>query len=275
MGSERSSEAVQPSARRISTHAAVQEEIVRLRERVAALEADRADWLTVLAHELRTPLTIISGYNRLLLSGEAGPLTAEQARYLEESTRSCKRLDAFVASLLDSAHDGFLEERLETGAGDLGVLVDDVCGLLRPLIDQKGLELVVDVAADARRARFDPLRIEQVVTNLLGNAIRYTKPGGSLRVETRRRGGRDGAVLEVAVHDQGPGIPAADRERVFEPFVRLASDDRGGAGLGLGLAICRRIVAAHGGAIGVDEAAGGGCRFHFTLPAATAGSGER
>jgi len=246
-------------------------EIAELKARVAELSADRTEWLTVLAHELRTPLTVICGYNRLLLSGEAGRLTDEQARYLDESTKSCRRLDAFIDRLLDGVHDGFLERGLEREANDLCRVVGDVCELLRPLMDGKGLRIDVDIASDARSACFDSVRIEQVLTNLLGNAIRYTKPGGALGVVARRieAGADTGGVdrVEIAVVDQGPGIAPADRQRVFEPFVRLEESDVS-RGLGLGLAICRRIVEAHDGSIAVTDEPGGGCRFTFTLPVA-------
>jgi signal transduction histidine kinase len=105
-------------------------EIAELRADVAALSADRSDWLTVLAHELRTPLTVVGGYSRLLLSGEAGPLTDEQARYLAESEKSCRRLDAFISSLLDTVHDGFLEKGLEPAPNDLSEAIALGCALL-------------------------------------------------------------------------------------------------------------------------------------------------
>ena len=126
------------------------------------------------------------------------------------------------------------------------------------------LRILLAVDADANRARFDRTRVEQILTNLLGNAIRYSPREGTIEVATRslRRDGR--RFVEVSVSDQGPGVPAADRERVFEPYVQAGESRRGG--LGLGLAICRRLAEAHGGAIGVEPAPSGGARFAFTLP---------
>jgi signal transduction histidine kinase len=244
-------------------------EIAELRADVASLSADRTEWLTVLAHELRTPLTVISGYNRLMLSGEAGPLTDAQARYLGECTKSCKHLDRFIESLLDTVHDGFLEKGLEVAPNDLVGSIRNVCGLVQPLVAERGLELSIEVDPAARYARFDTTRIEQVVTNLLGNAIRFTKPSGTLRIVAHKTAVRGNELVEVAVIDQGPGVAPSDRERIFEPFVQ-ASGKTSGNGLGLGLAICRRIVAAHGGSISVTDEPGGGSRFVFTLPAANA-----
>ncbi len=247
-------------------------QIVELREELATSAADRADWVTVLAHELRTPLTVISGYNRLMLSGEAGPVTVEQSRFLAESSKSCRRLDAFVASLLDAAHDGFLEKGLEISTHDIGASIRDVCDLLRPIVEGKGMQVVVEVDPAARYALFDTIRIEQVLTNLLSNAIRYTKPGGAIRVLTRSGSDPGAASLEVCVVDQGPGISPEDRDRVFEPFVQLAPSALSD-GIGLGLAICRRIVGAHGGSIRVSDEPGGGCWFVFSLPAGTSTQG--
>jgi signal transduction histidine kinase len=252
-----------------SALARARREIAELRGELAALSRDREEWLTVLAHELRTPLTVIGGYNRLLLSGEAGPLSAEQARYLGESTRCCQRLDAFVVRLLDTVHDGFLEQRLEITRNDLGRVLADACTAARPLVEAKGLRSTLTVDDDARFALVDPERIDQVVTNLISNAVRHTRSGGEIRVTARRLPGAGREHIEVAVADEGPGIDPADRERVFEPFVRLDGAERKD-GLGLGLSICRRIVTAHGGTIAVDTGPGGGCRFAFTLAAAEA-----
>lgn len=269
MGCERASIEVDEPADAPSALARARREIAELRGELAALSRDREEWLTVLAHELRTPLTVIGGYNRLLLSGEAGPLSAEQARYLGESTRCCQRLDAFVVRLLDTVHDGFLEQRLEITRNDLGRVLADACTAARPLVEAKGLRSTLTVDDDARFALVDPERIDQVVTNLISNAVRHTRSGGEIRVTARRLPGAGREHIEVAVADEGPGIDPADRERVFEPFVRLDGAERKD-GLGLGLSICRRIVTAHGGTIAVDTGPGGGCRFAFTLAAAEA-----
>jgi signal transduction histidine kinase len=106
-----------------------------------------------------------------------------------------------------------------------------------------------------------------VLTNLLSNAIRYAPEESCVRVATRPLGQGDGRFVELSVTDEGPGVPPAERERIFRPYVR--GSDRGqGGGLGLGLAICKRLVEAHGGAIVVRDAPGGGSCFAFTLPAA-------
>ena len=119
-------------------------------------------------------------------------------------------------------------------------------------------------------ARFDPLRLEQVLTNLVGNAVKYAPHGGCIEVRLRafeKPGEWVERWAEVTVSDDGPGVPQAEWERVLEPYVRAQGPASAG-GLGLGLAICRRLVDAHGGEISLGERPGGGCAVRFTLPCA-------
>jgi signal transduction histidine kinase len=240
-------------------------ELERLRERLAAEIAEREELVTLVSHELRTPLTVIAGFNKLLLSEHVGPLNDEQRRFLAESERSCRRLDAFIGNLIEAARQSAREGPLEIREASLEASVRGVVEFLRPLLEERGLRAELRLAPDAARGRFHPLRIEQVLTNLIGNAIRYAPKGGAIGIETRRLGGPGGDFVEVAVSDDGPGVAPADRERIFRPWVR--GGDRNEGGLGLGLSICQRIVESHGGTIGVADAPGGGSRFAFTLPA--------
>jgi signal transduction histidine kinase len=221
----------------------------------------------VVRHELSTPLTVIGGYHRLLLESDVGPLNDAQRNFLEESHRSCQRLEAFLANMLDASHAHAGSEVLELGRTPLAPLIEGVVCMFEPLLRERGLRIGVALDADAREARFDPLRIEQVLVNLVGNAVKFTRASGSIEIATRALAPPPRAGVEVSVSDDGPGIPVADRERVFEPYVQLG-DRRGTTGVGLGLAICRRLVEAHGGRIHVEERSGGGCRVVFTLPGA-------
>jgi signal transduction histidine kinase len=238
-------------------------EIERLRARLAAELAEREELVTIVSHELRTPLTVIAGFNKLLLSERVGPLNDEQRRFLGESDRSCRRLDAFIGNLIEAARQSAREGPLELCEASLETTVRGVVQFLRPVLEERGLRAELRLAGDAARARFHPLRIEQVLTNLIGNAARYAAKGGRIEIATRLA---SPGFVEVSVSDDGPGVPAEDRERIFRPWVR--GRERAEGGLGLGLAICRRLVEAHGGEIDVVEAAGGGARFRFTVPAA-------
>lgn len=242
-------------------------ELATLREQASRTVSERRDLFNIVSHELRTPVTVISGYHRLLLSGEGGELTERQRGFLSSSDESCRRLDDFIGSLLDASHEGTVEHSLNTAVCSIHQTIADVSRFLEPLVAERGLRLDQEFDEKAGWAHFDATRIEQVLTNLMNNAIRYATEGGDISVATRRLivSGRE--VVEVAVEDDGPGVSVADRERIFEPYVR-ASSESGAGGLGLGLAISKRIVAAHGGCMAVTDARRGGSRFTFTLPAA-------
>jgi signal transduction histidine kinase len=242
-------------------------ELVALRERLRVESAEREEILTVVSHELRTPITVIAGFNRLLLGDSVGPLTERQRHFLEESQKSCQRLNGFVANLLEAARQGACVGPLEVTEAPIRGSIDAVLDLLAPLLREAGVHAAVSVADATPRARFDPPRIEQVLANLIGNALRYAPAGSAIEIEAAgvRLEGRP--LVEVAVADSGPGIPVRDRARVFDPYVQVETQRAGG--LGLGLAICKRIVEAHGGTIHTEERRGGGARFVFRLPAAS------
>ncbi len=245
-------------------------EAAALRERLRSEHGEREEFLTVVSHELRTPVTVIAGYNRLLLSGQVGPLTEDQERFLEESAKACERLQAFIDSLIEVARATSGTEILEVGRSALRPVIESVVRLLQPLLSEGGLRVELDVPPDAAWARFDQLRVERILANLVGNAVKFGPRESALRIATRLRpgvptlGGPPRDFVEVSVSDSGPGVAARDRERIFQPYARGSC--RSG-GLGLGLAISKRLVEAHGGSIWVEEAPGGGSRFAFTLPA--------
>ena len=241
-------------------------EVESLRERLRHERTDREHLLQVVSHELRTPITFINGYNRLLLSEEVGPLTSEQRRFLEESTKGCHRLSAFVGNLLEASREAQGGEILEIGTGPIEPVLEGVAGLFEQMMAEHEVRLRVE-GETGLAARFDRLRVEQVLTNLLTNALKYTESGCTIELSARALPVANGgsAFIEVAVADDGPGVDPEDRDRIFEPYVQ-AGEESGAGGLGLGLAICRRLVEAHGGRIAVGERPGGGARFAFTLP---------
>ena len=241
-------------------------EVVALRERLRVETAEREEILTVVSHELRTPITVIAGFNRLLLAGSVGPLTERQTHFLEESQKSCQRLNNFVANLLEAARQGACVGPLEVTEAPIRPTIDAVLELLAPLLREGGVTAAVDIDAATPRARFDPPRIEQVLTNLIGNALRYAPRDSTMEVAARGAtvAGRD--FVEISIADGGPGVPERERGRIFEPYVQVEAQRAGG--LGLGLAICKRIIEAHGGAIDVESTPGAGTRMRVTLPIA-------
>ncbi len=242
-------------------------QIERLRGQLSRETAEHEQLLSVVSHELGTPVTVIRGYNNLLLTQEAGPLEDRQRDYLVQSNRSCERLNRFIGDLLSACGEASGNGQPDLQRASIERLLVEVIAFLRPLLDERDLLVELRIDRDASWAHFDPARIGQVLMNLMSNAIRYSKPGTSVCVRSRSSPAESHGFIELSVIDTGPGVASEDRERIFEPYVR-AADDSGGSGLGLGLAICRRIVMAHGGSISVCDEAGWGSRFTVTLAAA-------
>jgi PAS domain S-box-containing protein len=253
----------------------VEEEKLALEERLHREVSDRDDMVGLMSHELRTPVTVISGYSKLLLSEEVGALNEVQRSFMDATAKSCQRLSNLIGTLLEAAAQATGEVQLEATDGPIAPTLQDVVGLIKPLLEQKRIRLEIEVQPEASQAHFDAPRIEQVLTNLLGNAIRYAPPLSIIRVGARllQVPGSTPDCVEVSVSDEGPGVEPQDRERIFEPYVR-AGELRAG-GLGLGLAICRRLVEAHGGVMALREAPGGGACFAFTLALPSSGEPVR
>lgn len=245
---------------------AINRELASTRERLQHEASERDEMLNVISHELRTPVTVINGYNRLLLDGEVGELNETQRRFLRESQKSCQRLDHFLENLIEAAGKGIATGPLEVREDSIEERCRAVAAMLGPLLVERRLEIRVDCAPALPRLRLDPRRIEQVLVNLTNNAARMAPHGSEIVFEVRpaERGPERHRGIAVAVCDGGPGVPTEDRERIFAPYVQSVSSRQQG-GLGLGLAICRRIVEAHGGEIALDGS-GTGTRVVFWLP---------
>jgi len=246
-------------------------EIARLRYEN---DAERGVWKELratLAHEMRTPLMVVGGYIRLLLSKEPGPLTAQQRRFLDESRRGCQRLGDFLDKLVEPSEVGTGGAVVKKVQGELSRVVEDVAAMFHPMLLERQLTLEVEVG-QTPPVCFDALCIEQVLANLLANAVKHAPSGSRIRIRVRTLAAcADGqSFAEVAVEDEGPGIDDGDEERVFEPYVQL-HNGTSVEGLGLGLSICRRLVEAHGGRIRLDRAQNRGARFTFTLPLSEGG----
>ena len=223
----------------------------------------RFELVSAISHEVRTPLACVMGYTSLLLTREVSK--DERRQYLEIMANEARRLESLVDDLVDAKRieQGRLE--LEEELVDLGNVVRDQADsfagrsdghLLRIERENEGL-LVVNA---------DRGRMAQVVANLLSNAIKYSPEGSTVEIVARRQ--QD--AVRVSVRDHGDGIPAADRSRIFSKFFRGEATHTGVSGVGLGLAISREIVEAHGGRMGFESEPGHGALFWFELPLATA-----
>ncbi len=238
---------------------------VRLDESVAIIRRDRdrsRDFLADVSHELRTPIAAMRMFNELLREGADNDL-ATRAEFLESSRQQLERLDWLAQNLLELSKLDSGLVLLDLRPDDLRAAVESAVEQAEPTARRRGIELSLHMSARPLRIRHDPQRIGQVVSNLIGNALKFTTSGGRVSVDVR--GVEGGAQIEV--RDTGVGIDASELPRIFERFYRgsLANEARG-SGSGLGLAIVKSIVDMHGGRVGVDSRLGEGSSFVVTLP---------
>ena len=237
----------------------------RLQESVEIIRRDRdrsREFLADVSHELRTPIAALRTFNELLVEGAADdPLT--RAEFLESSRAQLERLDWLAQNLLELS-------KLDSGLVLLDLRPEDLRSTVEQAVEQaattarrRGVELTLKLPDDPLSIRHDPVRIGQVVTNLVGNGLKFTPRGGHVAVDVERA--PDGAVVTVA--DNGIGIEPGELSRIFDRFFRGSrSTEARGSGSGLGLAIVRSIVEMHGGTVTVESRLGAGSRFRVSLP---------
>lgn len=237
----------------------------RLQEAQARQQAAdllRRDLIAWVGHDLRTPLTSI----RAILEALADHVVEDPAtvrRYHETAQKDIRSLSALIDDLFEMAQVDAGGLRLEPAECSLSDLVSDTLERFSHLAQERDLTLRGEVAAGVDPVWMDAARVERVLANLTVNALRHTPPGGFVEINASQ----DGGLVRVEVRDSGPGIAAADLPHVFEQFYRgEKSRSRETGGAGLGLAISKGIIAAHGGEMGVESLPGQGARFHFTIP---------
>jgi signal transduction histidine kinase len=238
-------------------------------------------FLASAAHELKTPLAVIKGYYDLLLTSSLGRLSEKQRDILEESKESCERLVRLVSMFLNYSALESGKLVLQLRENDLRDCLDELSKRWLEAFQRKGVRLDAAFDPSIPNFRFDYQKVQQAAANLLDNALKHTPAGGSVTLralphfwerrvseaspttERRRfRLPRPNSV-EVSVADTGPGIAAEHHQEIFEDFVRV---DRNTTGMGLGLAIAKRLVQAHRGKIWVESEAANGSKFTFLLP---------
>jgi signal transduction histidine kinase len=238
-------------------------------------------FLASAAHELKTPLAVIKGYYDLLLAGSLGRLTDKQRDILEESKESCERLVRLVSMFLNYSALESGKLVLQLRENDLRDCLEELSRRWTDAFKRKGVKLEVNIDPSIPTFRFDYQKVQQAAANLLDNSLKHTPAGGSVTLragphfwerrvaamapaEERRRFRlpRPNSV-EVSVADSGPGIAAEHHQEIFEDFVRV---DRNTSGMGLGLAIAKRLIQAHRGKIWVESESRSGSRFTFLLP---------
>jgi signal transduction histidine kinase len=259
------------------------EDFNHMAEQLGELEGMKQDFISHVSHELKTPLAAIQETIEILLDELPGPVTPKQAHLLELSRKSSTRLSSMISNLLEIS-------RLEAGAsaydprwGDLAEITGAVVEEVGPLAEERRIRLAFHptAAAEAELA-CDRDRIGDVVANLVGNALKFSPEEREVRVSLSRvdtlppvlpPGASEvvaderGPFLLLSVEDEGPGVPDEHKERIFEKFHQVTQPERiRGQGVGLGLAIARRVVEAHSGAIWVEDRPDGGAVFRVLLP---------
>jgi signal transduction histidine kinase/DNA-binding response OmpR family regulator len=242
---------------------AYSQSILRAKEDIERASRFKDQFLSTMSHELRTPLNAVLGFSELLSDARYGPLTERQARYVNHIHSSGQHLLRLINDILDLSkiEAGRLQLNIECVA--LDTTFREVCESLQPLVDKNAHQLIQDVP---RRLLVyaDATRFKQILMNLLGNAIKFTPRGGKIELVASEAGN----MVKIEVRDSGPGIPAEEKQRIFEAFHRMRQSEKASEGTGLGLAITRRLVELHGGQLDVESQPGAGSCFQFTLPSA-------
>lgn len=227
------------------------------------LDKLRHEFTSMLVHDLRSPLTSILGYCELMASEEDSFSVAQYRDFAASAAGSGRRMLALINDILDVS-------KLEAGQVELdatpiapAALLRDVMTEIRPLAEGKRLRLVSSWTEDLPAIRGESRKLQQVLINLLNNAVKFAR--GQITLSAMEVDGE----LEIRIADDGPGIPAAEAGRLFEKWHQTGTGRQSGQGIGLGLAIARLLVEAHGGRIWFEAAPGGGAQFALRLPAAS------
>ncbi|MBZ5708822.1 sensor histidine kinase [Nannocystis pusilla] len=247
------------------------DELERMRQRLAQLDSLKQGFLASVSHELRTPLSKIREALALLSDGVVGPLEARQSRVVEIARVACEREIRMVSTLLDLS-------RLRSGSplrpragSSIDAIIDGAVADESQEAELRGVEIEVVRRGEAPHLQLDPVLLERAVANLVRNAVSVSQRGQRVlvaRTVELAEDGRGEARIVVTIRDEGPGVPAAIREIVFDAFVTHAVPQSGRVlGVGLGLALAREIARAHGGDLTLDDGASAGATFRLWLPA--------
>ena len=256
---------VSSAIRDISERRRAEAELDAARSREQAASRAKSDFLASMSHELRTPLNAILGFGQLLQLDPGGTMTEKQLEYVGDILTAGQHLLTLVGEVLDLSGIEAGRLRLSIEPVPVAAALAEIATTMQPLADQAGLLFAVSVAEGAVAVQADPLRLRQILLNLVDNAIKYNQAGGSVTLAACPAGhGR----VRFEVTDTGIGISAEGQKSLFQPFERLDPARRRADGFGVGLALSRKLVEAQGGEIGCISTPDQGSTFWFELPAA-------
>lgn len=241
-------------------------EFNQMAEKLAELDRMKDEFVDTVSHELRSPLAAIKGYVQSLNRGTYGTVAPKQGEALEIIMQNASRLSGFINDVLDIAKikAGMFEvDKVET---EFHVIVGEIIKMFLPLSKEMGLELGTEIAQGLPKVFIDQDKIKQVITNLMTNAMKFTKSGGKVSVVAFQK---DNDFIQAGIKDTGVGIPKDKVNKVFEKFGQVKEAQQTSKkikGTGLGLTIAKNIVELHGGKIWVESEEGKGTTFFFTLP---------
>jgi PAS domain S-box-containing protein len=242
-------------------------QLIGARDEAQRANQAKSQFLSQMSHELRTPMNAILGFGQLLESDPRQALAPHQQRWVEEILRGARHLLDLINEILDLGRIEAGQLQIHSTGVDLEPLVCECLALVRPLAPALGLQLQAQTQTLAGvRVAADSMRLRQVLLNLLGNAIKYNRPGGQVSVACEV----EAAQVRLLVRDTGRGLSEGERARLFQPFERIHATDSAVEGTGIGLALSRRLVEAMGGSIGVHSTLGMGSTFWVRLPRAAA-----
>ena len=241
------------------------EEIKTANEKLKELDRLKSSFVSNVSHELRTPLTAIESLADNLLDGVTGPLTTKQSSYMIGIKESTERLERLINDLLDLSVIEAGKSGLKPTSFSMTSLLHEVTDTLKPMAEEKQISLQIASTNGRSRVWADRDKVTQVLTNLIGNAVKFTPNLGKV---TMTVGPAENAWLCISIADTGPGIPPEEASKIFDEFYQMSRPGREKSkGVGLGLAISKKLVEMHGGKITVDSIVGRGSNFSFTLPA--------
>ena len=277
---ERISSKTTPPSAVVDSTPDLQREFEQLRDRFRRTTTA----LSSAAHDLKTPLAILNGYTELLQSEKLGALNERQREVLRDMSSNGQRLQHFIQDFLTFSVLETGELRMQYEVGDINVSLSEVCRLWSPRFQERGLALYFLANEKISPLPFDSAKTQRVISNLLENASKFTPQGGTVWLhaepymwerrtaskptasgERRQRAAGGPNAVKVSVSDTGPGISPEYHSEIFDDFFRLPGSETA-EGMGLGLAIARRLVHGMGGKIWVESESGAGCKFSFLIP---------